>query len=72
MSRAPSSSASYSRVREIASWIIIAAIGARNTRAIAPIGLFRLPPPKNSRNWATDVIMPATAAATDEVRMSRL
>ena len=29
-------------------------------------------PPKNMRNWATEVIRPAMAAATEEVRMSRL
>ena len=78
MSRAPSSSASYSRVRLIASWMTIAANGASSAIAIIASGLGRsssLPPPKidvNARNWPTALITPATAAATDDVRMSRL
>ena len=74
----PSSSASYSRVRLIAIWIIVAAIGASSDIASSAIGLGRsssLPPPNmlvNISIWATVVITPATAAATEEVRMSRL
>ena len=42
--------------------------------AIIAIGLAlrRSPPPKKSMNWASEVMTPATAAATEEVRMSRL
>ena len=76
---APSSSASYSRVRLIAIWIVIAAIGASSDIASSAIGLGRssslLPPPNmlvNISIWATLVMTPAIAAATEAVRMSRL
>ncbi len=77
VSLAPSSSASYSRVRLTAIWITEAAKGASNDKAISALGFtLRLslfpPPPKNIKNWAMDVMTPAMAAATDEVRMSRL
>ena len=75
--REPSSSASYSRVRLIASWIIIAAIGARNDIASSASGLGRSssPPPNmlvNINICPTEVMTPAIAAATELVRMSRL
>ena len=78
VSVAPSSSASYSRVRLIAIWIVIAATGASSDIASSAIGLGRsssLPPPNmlvNISIWATLVMTPATAAATEAVRMSRL
>ncbi|MNW56495.1 hypothetical protein D3C74_342120 [compost metagenome] len=74
VSLAPSSSASYSRVREIASWTTMAATGASRAIASAASGLpprSRLPP-KISRNCASDVMTPAIALATEDVRMSRL
>ncbi len=76
--REPSSSASYSRVRLIAIWMTVAAKGASRAVASMAIGLGRFssdPPPNipvNMSICATDVMTPATAAATDEVRMSRL
>ena len=75
VSFAPSSSASYSRVRLIAIWITIAAKGARSDIPIRAIGLGRsssLPPPKKSAICATEVITPARAPAIEPVRMSRL
>ena len=79
VSLAPSSSASYSRVRLIAIWISMAANGAAIAIRISATGLGRFsslpppkPPPKNSPIWATEVTTPAIAAATEEVRMSRL
>ena len=50
-SPAPVASAEYSRWREIASWMIVAAIGARMTSArdaISPSGDSLSSPPKNS------------------------
>ena len=80
VSLAPSSSASYSRVREMASWITVAATGARNamsnpTSMLPPRLSSPRPPPKMAANCSTcaaEVMSPATAAATDEVRMSLL
>ena len=79
VSSAPSSSASYSRVRDSENWMRAAAMGASSAIAMAPrkprppsSPSLREPPPKNMRNWAMDVTIPAMAAATDEVRMSRL
>ena len=49
--RAPVASAAYSRCREIASWMIVAAIGARNIIASAPTspsGLSSSPPMNSS------------------------
>ena len=76
---APSSSASYSRVRLMAIWMVIAATGASSDMASSAIGLGRsssLPPPPNMLAnisiCATLVMTPATAAATEAVRMSRL
>ena len=75
----PSSSASYSRVRLIAIWIIIAASGASRLIASSANGLGRSssepPPPKmlvNISIWPIEVMTPAMAAATELVRMSRL
>ncbi|SIM24902.1 Uncharacterised protein [Mycobacteroides abscessus subsp. abscessus] len=74
VSRAPSSSASYSRVRLMAIWMIEAASGA--TRAMSRLPMTLPPrsrlPPKNSANWAMEETTPAMAPATEEVRMSRL
>ena len=78
VSLAPSSSASNSLVRLIANWITVAANGASRDIASRANGFGRSsssPPPnmlKNTAIWATEVITPAIAAATDEVRMSRL
>ncbi len=78
VSLAPSSSASYSRVRLIAIWIIIAASGASRLIASSASGLGRSssePPPNmlvNISIWPIEVMTPAMAAATELVRMSRL
>ena len=77
VSAAPDASAWYSRLRLIASWISVAAIGPRISRSSAP----RKPPPSSSSelpsgmnhaSCASIVIIPASAPATDEMRMSRL
>ena len=72
MSFEPSSSASYSRVRLIAIWIIIAAIGASRLIASSANGLGRSssePPPPNMlvniSIWPIEVMTPAIAAATE-------
>ena len=58
----------------MAIWIRDAANGASRAMAIAANGfaLRRSPPPNSSIICATEVMTPATAAATDAVRMSRL
>ena len=78
-SSAPDSSAWYSRDRETASRITVAAIGpSSETRIRArPLGPppFRFPPPKAPANiamLANPVITEASAPATHEMRMSRL
>ena len=73
-------SAANSRDREMAAWISMADTGARMIVAISAIG-FELPrlsrppkPPKIAANWAilaTIVIVAATVAATELMRMSR-
>ena len=74
---APSWSASYSRVRETANWVRLAASGARmasRSRAITlpPSSRSRRPPPNHSAMVDIEEMMPAMPAATEPVRMSRL
>src|SRR6266536_1673296 len=74
---APDASAWYSRERDSAIWSSPAAIGASMAIASSPKMLppSLSPPPKIALNIAiraTNVIINATAAATDPMRMSRL
>ena len=73
---AEAASASYSREREIAIWISMAAIGARIIMAMAPI----MPPPRLSSSRlppnqkairARKVMAAASVAATELIRISR-
>ena len=60
---------------EIASWMTVAASGRQERqcqRRDRVAAVARRRPPKNIANCAMDVMMPATPAATDDVRMSRL
>ena len=73
---AEAASASYSREREIAIWISMAAMGARIIMTIAPTA----PPPRSSSSRlppnqkamrASIVMAAASVAATELIRMSR-
>ncbi len=71
---APSRSAEYSRVREIAICTTVAASGARIITRIAAIGLVRSPsrePPKKKANWPRKPMAPAMVAAMVMVSVSR-
>ena len=76
MSDAPVESARYSRPRETASWMTIAAIGARITpsRTSSGLPLSSSPPPKMSWNWpiwARKLIVPPIVAAIVPMSVSR-
>jgi hypothetical protein len=71
---APSRSASYSLVRLMAIWMIMAARGARIIMARPMIGCGRLSPrpPNRKPNWASVAMAPATVALTVMISVSRL
>ena len=74
--RRPSRSASYSRERLIAIWMMPAASGARNTISSVPMMpmppfLLRLPPPNNMPKLASMEMAPPSVAAMVMVSVSR-
>jgi len=70
---APLESASYSRVRETHNWISIAASGASSSMSSPPIPPpLRRPPPNQNAIRARIVIAPASVAAIELVKISRL
>ena len=72
---APSWSASYSRVREMANWVTLAASGASSAMSSTsrPLPSRRsLPPPNHMTIMEIEEMTPAMPAATEPVRMSRL